>query len=210
MPMQQSHLRDRILDTALEQAEACSWERLHLHTVAGALNITLDEIRQVFPQKDDLVEAWFDRADSKMLAVEQGAGFASRPLHARMFQVIASWLDALAPHRRLTREMLGYKLEPGHVHLQVLGIMRISRTVQWFRESACQDSTGFQRIIDETVLTSIYLASFARWLFDDSGDSIRSKTFLDTALQRWLGNGAVASRHSGEAETTAEARKSGN
>jgi len=209
MPMQQPRLHDRILDTALKQAEASSWERLHLHTVAEALNITLDEIRQEFPQKDDLVEAWFDRADRTMLATVRGAGFAYRPLHERLYQVITSWLDALLPHRRLTREMLRYKLEPGHVHLQVLGIMRISRTVQWFRESACQDSTGLQRIFEETVLTAIYLASFARWLFDDSGDSIRSKTFLDKALQRWLGNGAVANRHSPAAQPTAADQKSG-
>ena len=56
MPKQQLTLRDRILDNALEQAEASSWEQLHLHAAAEALNITLDEIRQYFPQKADLVE----------------------------------------------------------------------------------------------------------------------------------------------------------
>jgi len=208
--MQQPHLHERILNTALDLAEASTWERLHLHTVAEALHITLDEIRQEFPQKDDLVEAWFDHADRTMLAAERGAGFAYRPLHERLCQVITSWLDALSPHRRLTREMLRYKLEPGHVHLQVAGIMRISRTVQWFRECACQDSTEFQRILDETVLTTIYLTTFTRWLFDDSGDSIRSKTFLGTALRRWLGNGSMACRHSPEAEKTTEEQKPGN
>jgi ubiquinone biosynthesis protein COQ9 len=200
---QQSGLQDRILDTALEQAEAASWERLHLHAVAEALNITLDEIRQQFPQKDDLVEAWFDRADRAMLAADRGAGFQDRPLHERLARVISDWLAALAPHRRLTRQMLAYKLEPGHVHLQALGIMRISRTVQWFREAAGQDSTGLQRILDETVLTTIYLTAFARWLFDDSGNSVRSRTFLDATLRRWLGPGPVAGgRPTDQAETT--------
>jgi ubiquinone biosynthesis protein COQ9 len=181
--------RDRILDTALEQAEASSWERLHLHTVAEALHITLEEIRQHFAQKDDLVEAWFDRADRAVLGTERGVGFLYRPLHERLALVITAWLDALAPHRRLTREMLACKLEFGHVHLQVLGVLRISRTVQWFREAACQDSTGLRRTLDEAALTAVYLAGFTRWLCDDSANGERSRKFLDTTLRRCFGTG---------------------
>ena len=73
-------LQDRILDKALEQAEASSWERLRLHAVAETLNITLDEIRQYFPQKDDLVEAWFDRADRALLSAAHSKDFLDLPL----------------------------------------------------------------------------------------------------------------------------------
>ena len=187
MPKPRRTLPDRILDKALEQAEASSWEQLHLHAVAEALNITLDAIRQHFPQKDDLVEAWFDRADRALLSAPHPEEFLDLSLADRLHQVIVSWLDALAPHRRLTREMLAYKFEFGHVHLQALGIMRVSRTVQWFREAAHQDSTGLRRIIDESALTTIYLTAFARWLFDDSTDGHKSKEFLNAALRQWLG-----------------------
>lgn len=185
MPKQRLSLQDHILDKALEQAEASSWEQLHLHAVADALNITLDEIRQYYPQKDDLVEAWFDRADRAMLGVEHSDAFLDLPLYERLQLVMVSWLDALAPHHRLTREMLVYKFELGHIHLQVLGVLRVSRTVQWFREAARHDSTGLQRIIDECALTTIYLTTFARWLFDDSEGQRRSKDVLGTALRQW-------------------------
>ena len=95
-----------------------------------------------------------------------------------------AWLDALAPHRRLTREMLAYKLEPGHVHLQVLGLMRISRTVQWFREAAQEDTRGLQRITEETTQSALYLIAFVRWLWDDSPGSRNTRQFIDRALQR--------------------------
>ena len=185
MSKQQLVLQDSILDKALEQAEASSWEQLRLHAVAEALNITLNDIRQYFPQKDDLVEAWFDRADQALLSAVHSEDFLGLPLVERLCQVIVIWLDALAPHHRLTREMLTYKFEFGHIHLQVLGIMRISRTVQWFSEAACHDSTGLQRILDECALTTIYLTTFARWLFDDSADCRKSKDFLNTALRQW-------------------------
>ena len=211
MPLQLAGLRERILDKALEQAETSSWERLHLHTVAGALHIGLDEIHCHFPQKDDLVEAWFDRADRAMLRDDRGADFPGLPLQERLYLVICSWLDALAPHRRLTREMLAYKLEPGHIHLQALGIMRISRTVQWFREAAHHDSTGLQRIFDESALSSIYLAAFAQWLFDDSGNGNKGKAFLESALRRWLGSGyIIRKRSAAPARTAATPQQSGN
>ena len=185
MSKQQRALQDRILDKALEQAESSSWEQLHLHAVAAALNITLDEIRQFFPQKDDLVEAWFDRADRTLLSAGHSEGFLDLPLNERLQQVIVCWLDVLATHHRLTREMLAYKFEFGHIHLQTLGIMRISRTVQWFIEAACHDTTGLQRILDECALTTIYLTTFARWLFDDSTNNRKSKDFLNTTLRQW-------------------------
>ena len=207
MPKQQLTLQDRILDKALEQAEESSWEQLHLHAVAEALNISLDEIRQYFPQKDDLVEAWFDRADRVLLSAAFPEDFLDLPLYERLHQVITCWLDALAPHRRLTREMLAYKLEFGHIHLQALGIMRISRTVQWFREAACHDSTGLQRIIDECALTTIYLTTFARWLFDDSVNSQKSKDVLNTALRQWQRTGCMRRKPSVRPASTEKAQQ---
>lgn len=162
--MNQAIDADRILDKALELGEAASWEALRLHDVAAALGVGLDAIQPHFRQKDDLVEAWFDRADRAMLSASLPEDFYAIPERERLRRVIQIWLDALAPHRRLTREMLAYKLEFGHVHLQVLGLLRISRTVQWMREVARRDSTHLCRIVEEAADTALYLRSFIRWL----------------------------------------------
>jgi AcrR family transcriptional regulator len=175
---------ERILDRALELGEASSWESLRLHMVADSLQLSLNDIRACYPQKDNLVEAWFDRADQAALASRSSVEFFALPPQARLATVIMAWLDALAPHRRLTRGMLGYKLEPGHFHLQALGVMRISRTVQWFMETAELDVRGLHRIAAETCLTAVYLVTFARWLYDDSPGSQRTRHFLDNTLQR--------------------------
>ena len=103
----------KVLDKALELAEASSWEALHLHEVAAALDITLDEIREHYRQKDDLVEAWFDRADSTMLGERASLEFAQLSSRERIQKTIMTWLQALAEHRRITGEMLRYKLELG-------------------------------------------------------------------------------------------------
>jgi len=38
--------------------------------------------------------------------------------------------------------MLGYKMHPEHIHLQVRGVARISRTVPWWREVALAERGG--------------------------------------------------------------------
>ncbi|MGH8548990.1 MAG: hypothetical protein ACRERU_10395 [Methylococcales bacterium] len=175
---------DLILDTALELAESSSWERLHLYRLASRLNITLDQIRQYFPQKDDLVEAWFDRADAAVLEFNPSGEFLSLAKSDLLEHVMMLWLDRLSSHHRITRQMMAYTLEFGHLHLQVQGILRVSRTVQWFREAARLETTGLCRIVGETVLTSIYLLTFAYWLTDDSRGQQNTRAFLKKHLKR--------------------------
>ncbi|MES9927782.1 MAG: hypothetical protein ABW158_06660, partial [Candidatus Thiodiazotropha sp. 6PDIVS] len=61
-------LAEQILDSAIRIAEGSSWESLRLHQIARDMDITLEVIQHFFRQKDDLVEAWYDRADRAMLA----------------------------------------------------------------------------------------------------------------------------------------------
>jgi AcrR family transcriptional regulator len=181
---QDTRQADRILATALTIAENGSWEALQLHEVAATLDISLEQIREYYAQKDDLAEAWFDCADRALLTWQPGTTFYGLPENTRLQQVIMHWLDALEPHHRITREMLYYKLEFGHIHLQALGVMRISRTVQWFREAARLQARSVQRILGETAVTGVYLASFGRWLVDDSSHKTsNTESFLAKALE---------------------------
>lgn len=175
-------LANQILDTALSLAQSSSWEKIHLYMIAQELEISLDQIRQNYPEKDDLVEAWFDRADSAVLNIRPYPDFINLSAHERLHQVMMTWFEALASHRRITGEMLLYKLEFGHIHLQALGVMRISRTVQWFREAARIDTTSLRRVLEEIGMTTIYLMSFARWLNDDSPGFNKTREFLDQLL----------------------------
>lgn len=180
----EAHLtRTAVLDTALRFAERSSWDALHLYDVARELGVELAEIQRHYGDKDRLAEALFDRADAALFRAGQRPGWRQLPLRQRLHDAIAAWLAELAPHRRVVREMLGYKLQPEHVHLQVMGVMRISRTVQWIREVALVSATGWRRELAEAVLTSTYLAVFAHWLFDESEGAQRTHRLLDALLR---------------------------
>ncbi|MCU7845978.1 MAG: TetR/AcrR family transcriptional regulator [Candidatus Thiodiazotropha sp. (ex Monitilora ramsayi)] len=177
-------LAERILDTAVRLAEGRSWESIRLHQVAIEMGIDLGVIHRFYAQKDDLVEAWYDRADRAMLADAARPDYLSLTTRERLHRSIMCWLMSMQNHRRVSRDMLMYKLELGHVHLQVLGLLRVSRTVQWFLESAHRDTVHLQRVTEEIGLTSIYLATFSHWLFDNSTESVETKRLLERLLRR--------------------------
>ncbi|MGD8587557.1 MAG: TetR/AcrR family transcriptional regulator [Chromatiales bacterium] len=182
--MYASSRRDLIVDAAIDLAETRDWESIRLHEVATRLGISLDDIRAEFSEKDQVVDAWFDRADHAMLT--DAADSAARELSCqqRLHRALMAWLNALASHRKVTRQMLLGKLEPGHIHIQIPGLMRISRTVQWLREAAGYDAGFPKRAVEETVHTGIYLTTFSYWMFDDSLHSERTAQFLQNQLQR--------------------------
>ena len=184
MTAHQATLSEKIVDKAIELAEQMSWERVYLHQVAAALDIAVAQIYQHFQSKDELVEAWYDRADQAMLLAATRPGFSSLDYRTRLHTLLMAWLDFLATHKTVSRDMLLYKLEPAHVHLQLKGILRVSRTVQWLREAAGLDSTHLRRIAEEAGLTGIYLQTLSYWIFDHSTEQVKTRTFLDSQLAR--------------------------
>src|SRR3989344_8344941 len=102
-------LREQIVDTALTLAEQSSWEAVRLHQVAAALNITLDDMRAHFREKEDIVDAWFDRADAAMLHEAARPEVAALPMRERLHRTLMDWLAGLAGHPRPTRQMGGHQ-----------------------------------------------------------------------------------------------------
>lgn len=176
--------RDAIVDAALVLADRTSWEAVRLYDVAATLGITLNDIRAHFREKEEIVDAWFDRADAVMLAQAARPDIAAAPPRERLERVMLAWYDALASHRRVTRQMILNKLEPGHVHYQINGLLRVSRTVQWMREAAGREAVLPWRAFEEAAVTSIYLMTFFYWMYDDSPESVRTREFLHRRLER--------------------------
>jgi AcrR family transcriptional regulator len=176
--------REKILTTALDLAGRRSWESVRLHDVAAELQMGLNDVRAHFREKEELADAWFDRADAAMLEEADSPGFPELPPRTRLHRLIMTWLAALAAHRRVTRQMILGKFEPGHVHYQYAGLLRVSRTVQWLREAAHRDAVLPWRAMEETALTAIYLAAFFYWMRDDSEKASRTGAFLDRLLAR--------------------------
>lgn len=173
---------NRVVETAVALAQQRSWESVRLHQVALTMGVGLDDIRQCFREKDELIDAWFDRADDAVLRLADSGELEPLNPRERLFALIMAWLDELEDNRRVTRQMIQGKLEPGHVHIQVPALMRVSRTVQWMRESARLNDAGVRRALTETAATGIYLAAFASWMNEDTPGSPRTRRRLEQML----------------------------
>ncbi|MBM7063401.1 TetR/AcrR family transcriptional regulator [Pseudomonas sp. UL073] len=182
--MSESPSAAQILDTALNLAAQCGWERLQLHAVAAELGVGLDAIAAHYPQKDDLVEAWFDRADQALLRHAAEPALLEQDPGQRLEELLLAWLAALEEYPAVTAQMLLYKFEPAHLHLQVLGLLRISRTVQWWREAARRDNHHLARVVEESLLTAVYLRSFVHWLRHPHEPPALLRAHLHRQLQR--------------------------
>jgi ubiquinone biosynthesis protein COQ9 len=171
-----------VMAVALEQAERVGWEGLRLHDVAAALDISLADIYRHYRDADAIAEAWLAKADRAMLAPSE-AGFAALAPAQRVEQVILRWLDTLAPHRRVTGQMLIGKLYPGHPHFVASLIVRLSRTVQWVREAALLDARPPRRQLEEIALTWLFVATVGVWAFDRSEGQATTRRFLANRLR---------------------------
>lgn len=175
--------RERLVDAALKLGQRDGWESVRLHQVAAACGAGLDDVRGHFSEKDRIIDAWLDRADAAMLAEFDAGGLASLPPRVRIRKLMLAWLDSLAPYRRVTRQMIAHQLEPGHIHVQLPALLRISRTVQWLREGAMLDAPLPRRALEETALTALFVKTFGCWLGDASPGQRRTRQRLDRDLR---------------------------
>ncbi len=157
---------DDILDAALGIAADCHWETVRLADVAASLDIPLADIHRHFSDKESLVDALWNRADAALLAGAEDSALPGMDVPERLEQLVFTWLNALAPYRRTVREMLLVRLEPGHLHIQVPALLRVSKTVQWLREAAGLRAAFAWRALEETALTTLFIATFTAWLRD--------------------------------------------
>lgn len=174
----------KILDTAIELAEESSWGAVSLQNIAEKLKINLLDIHKHYREKDEISSAWFDRADATMLSEAKKASFKTLSTHEQIHLLIMTWLNSMSSHRRVTRQMIYSKLEPGHFHANLRALKHSRQTVQWFREAVGRKTTYVESTLEEMALTDIFLKTLLRWMYDDSENSQKTDKYLMKLLHR--------------------------
>ncbi len=174
-------VQERILKAALAIAEEEGWASVGLSAVAARAKVPLAELRRHYRDTDAIADAWFRVGLDAMLA-PLPRGFSRRPPDERLEILMRRWFDALAPHRRVTAEMLSAKMWIFHPHHYVPMVFNLSRLIQWLRDAAGLDAGGRRRQVEETGLTVLFLATLAVWCRDDSENQERTRAFLKRRL----------------------------
>src|SRR5215208_4018817 len=175
----------RIVNAAIAIAEERGrWSAVRLHDVAGRLGIPTSQVLDHFRDLDSVADAWFMRALKTMVG-QKPPNFLELPEWRRIELCLNAWFDALAPHRRITGQMLRGKLHLPHLHHWVPMIFNLSRTIQWLREDA-QLSGEYETDKakrEEVGLTALFLAGLTVWTRDDSAGQERTRLFLRRELR---------------------------
>lgn len=181
---------DSILDTALDRAARTGWGGLAMADLAADLNFSPAELQRYFIDKNAISDAWFARALQAMLEpLPENIEDKRDAYGARLELLMHRWLDALAPHRQVTAEMLSDKMWPFHPHHWVPMVFDLSRLVQWWRDAAGLRAGGRKRQIEEIALTGIFLGTLKRWCRDDSDGQAVAKAYLAKRLSLPIFNG---------------------
>lgn len=175
---------DAILDAALAEARETGWEAMRLAPVARRLGVGLRVVQRHFREKDELIDARLDRADRAMLAVMDTPGFSDLPSVTRLDRLLMAWFEDLQCDRSVVRGMLAHKMEFGHIHVQFPLLLRVSRTVQWWREAADRPAVHLERALEETALTTLFLSTVVCWLRDGDPALAPTRRFLLQGLER--------------------------
>ena len=178
-------LRAAILGAALDIAEEKGqWSAVRLHDVGDRLQITPSQVLDHYRDLDSVADAWFLRA-LKAMVEPKPPDFMHQPTWRRIEICLLAWFDALAPHRRVTAQMLHGKLHLSHPHHWVPMIFNLSRVIHWLREAAQLPAPyGTRRgSMEEITLTGVLVVTLLVWMRDDSEGQERTRTVLRTQLR---------------------------
>jgi AcrR family transcriptional regulator len=178
-------LRTAILDAALDLAEEKGqWSAVRLHDVADRLQIPPPKVLDYYRDLDGVADAWFLRGLKAMVAPKL-ADFLQQPEWRRIETCLLAWFDALAPHQRVTAQMLRGKLHLSHPHHWVPMIFKLLRVIHWLREAAQLPAPYGSRCasMEEITLTAVFVATLLVWTCDDSVGQEHTRDFLRDQLR---------------------------
>lgn len=180
-----------ILAMALEMADEDGWARVSLGAVAKRLEVSLDEIRRHYRDKDALANAWFAQAQREMLKASAEKEMQALSADQRLAGCLDAWFQALDQYPRASRGMLSGKLYFGHPHHWVPLVFDLSRFVHWLLDAADLNSPMPRRQVEEIGLSLLVLGAHRIWMRDPDEGRVAAGRFLSRNLAR---GGRIAGR----------------
>lgn len=172
-----STLNGRIIEAALKLAATRRWRDVTLLDIAEAAGTSLAELRTAFSSKSDIVAGFVRAVDAAMLKQLQKRteGEMARD---RLFEVIMSRLDVLAPHKAAVRSITADAGFDPMLAPTYFGTQR------WMLEAAGVASDGAGGALRTAGLATVYGSVLRTWLEDDDPGLARTMAALDRRLRR--------------------------
>jgi ubiquinone biosynthesis protein COQ9 len=123
----------------------------------------------------DMVDAWFAHVDAAMLARLPADRLAKMKIRDRITSLVEARLDLMAPNRESLRRALAVLALPTNV---ALGLRLGWRAADAMWAAAGDTATDFNHYSKRAILGSVYAATMAVFLNDDSDGHGDTRAFL--------------------------------
>lgn len=192
--VKKTQLPQHIMDAAMELAAERGWQAVTLADVAARARLPLTEVYSHFRSRNDILQAFLDHIDERMLHVEVETG---SPPRDRLFDVAMRRFEALTPYKRAVRAIL--RDGGGDPVTALCGAQRFGRSMCLLLEAAGISSGGLGGLARVNGMAAVYLYAMRTWLNDDTPDMARTMATLDKALRRADTVAGAVWRHRGDA-----------
>lgn len=172
-PSEQQELQRTIVRVALELCAERGWRRLRMKNIAEMVGISTEELKDIFAEKRDILEAFYDDLDQQSLAV--GVDMDEETVRDRLFAMMMERLDCASPHREAVRKMLAEGMPK----------QALCRSKRWLgkvlkQAGASQGSPAAP--LQQLALMAVWAMVMPVWLQDRSQDLSRTMAALDGHL----------------------------
>jgi AcrR family transcriptional regulator len=180
----------RILAAALVLFQSKGFEATTTKAIARRARVAEGTVFNYFPTKEDIALHFLEQeVEQAMAAVEGNARLRKAPLEQKLFTLVQTQLEFLAPHERFIGAAFVQALKPG----SKLGLFSPSAQALQYRYLAF-----VQKLVDEAIRRGelsasswwtphvfwiYYLGVLLYWLHDTSAGKQQTLAFLDRSLK---------------------------
>lgn len=169
--------KGRLIQAALRLAAERPWSQITLDDIAQSAMMPLAELRKEAHGKDHILALLIRAIDDDVLA-KTPVRPSSQGRRDRLFEVIMSRFDALAPYRSALRSILK-DAGPSPIVARA-GL----RSMRWMLEAAGISTSGPGGPLRVMGLAQVYRSVLSVWVEDDDPGLARTMAALDRRLRR--------------------------
>lgn len=178
--MVQQKTRKKIVDALMALAAERRWEDVTLEALAERAAVPLATLRAAFDGRIAVLEEFVRGVDEEVLG-KIDPGLAEEVPRERLFDVLFSRFEALAPHKEAIRKLGRAALRDPLLALELNRITTIS--MGWMLAAAGIPSTGARGLARSQALALVWARVLRVWLDDDDPGQSRTMAALDKRLR---------------------------
>jgi ubiquinone biosynthesis protein COQ9 len=156
------------------------WGEAAVASAAAALGVVPAVAQLVFDKKAAMIDAWFAAVDDDMLSALPPETLGAMKIRARITALVEARLAIVAPDKEALRRALAILAMPQNVRLGVKLGWRAA-DVMW--RAAGDTATDYNHYSKRAILGSVYAATLAVFMNDDSEDHSETRAFLSRRIE---------------------------